>query len=135
MSAPASIGDEITRYETATMFQEETLAGWSLYFRLVPKDYGTLGFLVTDTLIETNNSDIAIIRVISFKKGYSRNIGASPNPKNAPTNAPTQPTTILVGLNILSNLSTPGSIPTAIPVASTKIASIVPKPYQIKIDS
>jgi hypothetical protein len=23
--------------ETAAMFQEETLAGWSLYFRLVPK--------------------------------------------------------------------------------------------------
>ncbi len=95
--------------------------------------YGTIRFLVTDTLIKTNRNDTATIRVISFKKGYFRNNGASPNPKNAPTNAPTKPTTILVTLNILSNLRRPGSIPTNIPVTSMSKINIVPLPCHFYI--
>jgi hypothetical protein len=71
-----------------------------------------------DTLIKTNRNDTAIIRVFSFRKGYLRNNGASPNPTKAPTNAPTIPMTMLAILNILSNLRKPGSIPTTIPATS-----------------
>jgi len=46
MSALASEGD-VSRHgvKTAAMSQEETLAGWRLYFRLVPKAFtqGSVG--------------------------------------------------------------------------------------------
>ncbi len=112
---------------------------WDLYKKTPLKQstgvYGTFRFLVTDTLIKTNRNDTATIRVISFKNGYLRNNGASPNPNNAPTNAPTKPTAILVMLNILSNLRRPGSIPTTIPVMSINIINIVSLPYHLKLDT
>jgi hypothetical protein len=98
----------------------------SFWLKVAIQVYEAFRFLVTDTLTKTNRNDTATIRVISFRKGYSNNNGASPNPKSTPTKAPTKPATILAVPDVLSNLRRPGSNPTTIPVMSMNIINIVP---------